>query len=54
MLKTQWKVWKGLRFCHKIWAYFPRFAPNFPYILGFAPQMSMTIASVFAVRPLRF
>ena len=42
MLKTLWKVWKGLRFYHKIWAVFPHFLPVLPYILGFVVKMSMT------------
>ncbi len=37
MLKTLWKVWKGLRFYHKIWVLFPRFLLFSPHILGFDP-----------------
>ena len=42
MLKTLWKVWKGLRFYHKMWAFFPHFVPVFPHILGFGPRIGMT------------
>ena len=42
MLKTLWKVWKGLRFYHKIWAVFPNFLPVLPHILGLEVKMSMT------------
>ena len=44
MLKTLWKVWKGLRFYHKIWAIFPHFLPVLPHILGLAVKMSMTFS----------
>ena len=47
MLKTLWKVWKGLRFYHKIWAVFPRFLPVLPHILGLEVKMSMTFTPVF-------
>ena len=47
MLKTLWKVWKGLRFYHKIWAVFPHFLPVLPHILGLAVKMSMTFTLVF-------
>ena len=42
MLKSLWKVWKGLRFYHKMWAFFPHFVPFFPHILGFDPRIGMT------------
>ena len=54
MLKTLWKVWKGLRFYHKIWAVFPHFLPVLPHILGLEVKMSMTFAPLFPVRPSRF
>ena len=47
MLKTLWKVWKGLRFYHKIWAVFPHFLPVLPHILGSEVKMSMTFTPVF-------
>ena len=54
MLKTLWKVWKGLRFYHKIWAVFPHFLPVLPHILGFVVKMSMTFTPFSPVRPSRF
>ena len=47
MLKTLWKVWKGLRFYHKIWAVFP-------HILGLEAKMSMTFTPFSPVMPSRF
>ena len=47
MLKTLWKVWKGLRFYHKIWAVFPHFLPVLPHILGLVVKTSMTFTPVF-------
>ena len=47
MLKTLWKVWKGLRFYHKIWAVFPHFLPVLPHIWGLEVKMSMTFTPVF-------
>ena len=47
MLKTLWKVWKGLRFYHKIWAFFPHFLPVLPHILGLEVKMSMTFTLFF-------
>ena len=54
MLKTLWKVWKGLRFYHKIWAVFPHFLPVLPHILGLVVKMSMTFTLFSPVRPSRF
>ena len=54
MLKTLWKVWKGLRFYHKIWAVFPHFLPVLPHILGLEVKMSMTFTPFSLVRPSRF
>ena len=47
MLKSLWKVWKGLRFYHKMWAFFPHFVAVFPHILGFDPRICMTFSPVF-------
>ena len=37
MLKTLWKVWKGLRFYHKIWVLFSPFCSVFSPYFGVSP-----------------
>ena len=54
MLKTLWKVWKGLRFYHKIWAVFPHFLPVLPHILGLEVKMSMTFTPFFSGQAFTF
>ena len=54
MLKTQWKVWKDTRFYHKIWVRFPHFIPEFPHILGFGLEKSVTFPPNLPVMLSRF